>query len=130
MSIFSRIASAIFGAPEKTTPPVAGRVESAPAATKAVMKPVSKAITVAEVEGMIERIAAAQPGKYNWRESIVDLMKLLKLDNSLAARKELAKELGYTGPLDGSAEMNIWLHKQVMQQLAASGGQVPENLKT
>jgi hypothetical protein len=56
-------------------------------------------------------------------------MKLLKLDSSLSARKELAQGLGYTGTLDGSAEMNIWLHKQVMTKLAESGGQVPESLK-
>jgi hypothetical protein len=57
-------------------------------------------------------------------------MKLLKLDSSLAARKQLAKELGYTGTPDGSAEMNIWLHKQVMTKLAESGGKVPEGLRT
>ena len=66
--------------------------------------------------------------KYNWRESIVDLMKLLKLDSSFGARKELAKELGYTGDSNDSASMNIWLHKQVMQKLAANGGKVPADL--
>jgi Domain of unknown function (DUF3597) len=65
----------------------------------------------------------------NWQESIVDLMKLSKLDSSLGARKQLAKELGYTGALDGSAEMNVWLHRQVMVKLAESGGKVPEHLK-
>jgi len=61
--------------------------------------------------------------------SIVDLMKLLNLDSSLNARKQLAQELGYTGALDGSAEMNVWLHHQVMTKLAESGGKVPESLK-
>jgi len=89
----------------------------------------AKPISMAEVENMIAKIASGQKEKYNWKESIVDLMKLLKLDSSLGARKQLAQELGYTGALDGSAEMNIWLHKQVMQQLAASGGQVPEGLR-
>ena len=83
-----------------------------------------------EVEAMIEKIADAQHEDLNWKQSIVDLMKLLKLDSSLGARKQLAKELGYTGALDGSADMNIWLHKQVMTKLAESGGKVPESLKT
>jgi Domain of unknown function (DUF3597) len=83
-----------------------------------------------EVEAMIEKIADAQDEDLNWQQSIVDLMKLLKLDSSLGARKQLAKELGYTGSLDGSADMNIWLHKQVMTKLAESGGKVPESLKT
>ncbi|VXC79736.1 conserved hypothetical protein [Sphingomonas sp. 8AM] len=65
----------------------------------------------------------------NWRTSIVDLMKLLDLDSSLANRKELATELGYTGEKDGSAEMNIWLHKAVMRELEKSGGTVPAALK-
>jgi hypothetical protein len=64
----------------------------------------------------------------NWRTSIVDLMKLLGLDSSLDNRKELATELGYTGATDGSAEMNIWLHKAVMKELAKNGGKVPANL--
>jgi hypothetical protein len=66
---------------------------------------------------------------YNWKQSIVDLMKLLKLDSSLGARKQLAQELGYKGALDGSAEMNVWLHQQVMTKLAEGGGKVPDNLK-
>ena len=66
--------------------------------------------------------------KSNWRESIVDLMSLLGIDNSLADRRELAKELGYTGDMSDTAKMNIWLHKQVMKQLAANGGKVPANL--
>jgi len=65
----------------------------------------------------------------NWRTSIVDLMKLLDLDSSLANRKELATELGYSGAKDGSAEMNIWLHKAVMRELEKSGGTVPASLK-
>jgi len=83
----------------------------------------------ADVKAMIEKLAGAQDEDYNWAESIVDLMKLLKLDSSLTARKQLAQELGYTGALDGSAEMNIWLHKQVMLKLAEGGGKVPDSLK-
>jgi hypothetical protein len=81
-----------------------------------------KAMTETEVEGMIKKIADGQSEKLNWQQSIVDLMKLLKLDSSLTARKQLAQELGYKGSLDGSAEMNIWLHKEVMTKLAESGG--------
>jgi hypothetical protein len=69
-------------------------------------------------------------GKLDWKHSIVDLMKLLKLDSSLNARKELAKELGYTGKTDGSAEMNIWLHKQVVKKLEENGGQVPADMRS
>ena len=80
-------------------------------------------------EELIKKNASEQHEDLNWRQSIVDLMKLFKLDSSLNARKELAKELGYTGALDGSAEMNVWLHRQVMTKLAESGGKVPEHLK-
>jgi uncharacterized protein DUF3597 len=123
MSIFGSIVSAIFG-----TKPAATAAQSAgPAGTPATAgAPISRL----EVEAMIEKIDAAQDEDLNWQESIVDLMKLLKLDSSLGARKQLAKELGYTGALDGSAEMNIWLHKQVMTKLAESGGHVPASLKT
>jgi hypothetical protein len=86
-------------------------------------------MTKAEVEAMIAKLAAAQREEYNWKQSIVDLMKLLNLDSSLTARKQLAQELGYTGELTGSAEMNIWLHQQVMTKLAESGGKVPDSLK-
>ena len=86
-------------------------------------------MTKAEVEAMIAKLAHEQREKYDWRHSIVDLMKLLKLDSSLHARKELAKELGYTGKLDGSAKMNIWLHKEVLTKLAESGGVVSGSLK-
>ena len=80
--------------------------------------------------GILEKLAANQTEKLDWKVSIVDLMKLLKLDSSLGERKKLAQELGYAGALDGSAEMNTWLHKQVMTKVAESGGRVPENLKT
>jgi len=113
MSIFGSIYSAIFGSPASAAPAPSGgaaaatapaaasgaTTAAAPAATAA--KPMSRA----EVEAMIANIADDQDAKYNWKQSIVDLMKLLKLDSSLAARKELAQELGYTGALDGSAEM-------------------------
>ena len=86
-------------------------------------------MTKDEVNAMIAKVAAESDEDLNWKQSIVDLMKLLKLDSSLNARKQLAQELGYTGALNGSAEMNIWLHQQVMTKLAESGGKVPDSLK-
>ena len=83
----------------------------------------------AELEDLIKTTASQQREDLNWRESIVDLMKLFKLDSGLGARKELARELGYTGALDGSAEMNVWLHRQVMTKLAETGGKVPDHLR-
>ena len=135
MSIFSSIASAIFG--KGKTPGAPSLVPGASAATPAPQGTATaggtaatgKAMTQAEVEAMIKKIADGQSEKLNWQQSIVDLMKLLKLDSSFTARKQLAQELGYKGSLDGSAEMNIWLHKEVMTKLAESGGVVPESLK-
>jgi hypothetical protein len=89
-------------------------------------KPISKA----DVEAILAKLADEQDEDYDWKRSIVDLMKLLKLDSGLGARKQLAQELGYTGALDGSAEMNVWLHKQVMTKLAETSGKVPDSLKT
>jgi hypothetical protein len=82
-----------------------------------------------DVEAILAAKEASKGGKYNWRTSIADLMRLLDLDPSLDNRKELASELGYTGALDGSAEMNIWLHRQVMAKLGEHGGLVPAELK-
>ncbi|MGB9366423.1 MAG: DUF3597 domain-containing protein, partial [Xanthobacteraceae bacterium] len=109
--------------PAGSTAPAAGAATAATATAAAA--PISKA----DVEAIIAKIEADRGVKYNWRQSIVDLMKLLDLDSSLGARKELAQELGYKGALDGSAEMNVWLHKQVMEKLAEGGGKVPESLK-
>jgi hypothetical protein len=81
-----------------------------------------------DVGAVLTDLASKNSEKLDWKRSIVDLMKLLKLDSSLSARKELAKELGYTGDTNDSATMNIWLHKQVMQKLAANGGKVPADL--
>jgi hypothetical protein len=77
----------------------------------------------------MDGLAKQSSQQLNWRTSIVDLMKLINLDSSLTARKELAQELHYTGDMNDSASMNIWLHKQVMTKLAENGGKVPEDLK-
>jgi Rieske Fe-S protein len=130
MSIFGSIVSAIFGHSHSSPPGTTAAAGSSAAPTSpAAAGSAGKPMTKAEVEAMIEKLADAQDEEYNWEESIVDLMKLLKLDSSLTARKQLAQELGYTGALNGSAEMNIWLHQQVMTKLAESGGKVPESLK-
>ncbi|MCE3043796.1 DUF3597 domain-containing protein [Legionella sp. 16cNR16C] len=123
MSIFGSIVSAIFGTAKAATAVVTGGNTAAAPSTR-------KPMTRAEVEAMIQKVADTTGRKdYNWEQSIVDLMKLLNLDSSLSARKQLAQELGYTGALNGSAEMNVWLHEQVMIKLAESGGVVPDSLK-
>jgi HEAT repeat protein len=82
-----------------------------------------------DVEAVLSKLAAESKEKLDWRRSIFDLMKLLKSDSRFSARKELAKELGYSGDTNDSASMNIWLHKQVMVKLAANGGKVPADLQ-
>ena len=143
MSIFGSIVSAIFGskhaadvapAPGATAAPPSspGTTASAGATPTTGASPSSSTITPIsreDVEAILKKLHDEQREDFDWRKSIVDLMKLLKLDSGLAARKQLAQELGYSGTLDGSAEMNVWLHKQVMTKLAESGGQVPDSLK-
>jgi len=81
-----------------------------------------------DVEQVLNDMASKNSQKLNWRTSIVDLMKLVGMDSSLDARRELAKELNYTGDANDSAAMNVWLHKQVMQRISANGGKVPQDL--
>jgi hypothetical protein len=81
-----------------------------------------------DVESILEELAAKTPQKLNWRTSIVDLMKLVGMESSLAERRELAQELGYTGNTQDTATMNVWLHKQVLRKLAENGGTVPADL--
>lgn len=82
-----------------------------------------------DVEQILTNMAGQAGQQLNWRSSIVDLLKLLNLDSSLQSRKELAQELDYTGDTSDSASMNIWLHRQVMNKLAANGGKVPADLR-
>jgi Domain of unknown function (DUF3597) len=139
MSVFGNIVSAIFGSKHAASvtgssapSPSAGAAKAAAAAAggSAPSAGAAKPISKADVEVILAKLAEEQDEDYDWKRSIVDLMKLLKLDSGLGARKQLAQELGYTGALDGSAEMNVWLHKQVMVKLAETGGQVPDSLKT
>ena len=82
-----------------------------------------------DIEATLNKMAASNPEKLDWKHSIVDLMKLVGMDSSLSARKELADDLKYTGDKSDSATMNIWLHKEVMRKLAENGGKVPQDLK-
>jgi Domain of unknown function (DUF3597) len=159
MSIFGSIMSAIFGHSSSQAPaapaaatdaPAASATQSAPAATPAEA-PVDAAPAAAtdapatsaaqsapaaapagapvDVAAIMDNLASQTTQKLDWRNSIVDLMKLINLDSSLTARKELAQELNYTGDMNDSASMNIWLHKEVMTKLAENGGNVPDELK-
>jgi len=116
MGIFSSIMGAIFGSGSAQ----AQASPTAPAAPPA--EPV-------DVAAIVDKAAASKGEKLAWRTSIVDLMKALDLDSSLTARKALAKELNYTGDTNDSAKMNIWLHKQIMDKLAANGGKLPDDVK-
>ena len=121
MSIFGTIMNAIFGSKASATPAggaAAGGAAAAPAPAQTV-----------DVAPILDKAVAAKKEKLEWRTSIVDLMKALDIDSSFAARKELAKELGYTGDSNDSASMNIWLHKQVMAKFAANGGKLPPEIK-
>ena len=127
MSIFGKIMSAIFGHAAGATP-AGGSAASAGAAAGGAASSAAPAQTV-DVAPILDKAVAAHKEKLEWRTSIVDLMKALDIDSSLAARKELAKELGYTGDTNDSASMNVWLHKQVMAKLAANGGKLPPEIK-
>ena len=118
MSIFGTIMNAIFGSKASAAP--AGGAAAAPASAPA---------QTVDVAPILDKAVAAKKEKLDWKHSIVDLMKALDIDSSLSARKELAKELGYTGDTNDSASMNIWLHKQVMAKLAANGGKLPPEIK-
>jgi hypothetical protein len=133
MSIFGKIMGAIFGGAAKAQPGgTAGGGINAPGSAPGG-SPSSAGtgapMTNVDVGATLDNLARQKKEKLDWKHSIVDLMKLLDLDSSLSARKELAKELNYTGDTNDSATMNIWLHKQVMAKLAANGGKVPADLR-
>jgi len=150
MSVFGKIMSGIFGhaaatpasggaAPGATVPggaaastgSSAAPSSAAPSSTasSSAAPPSAAPARTVEVAPILDKAVAAHKEKLEWRTSIVDLMKALDIDSSLAARKELAKELGYTGDTNDSASMNVWLHKQVMAKLAANGGKLPPEIK-
>ncbi|AXF14680.1 DUF3597 domain-containing protein [Paraburkholderia caledonica] len=121
-------AAAATAAPGSATAPAGTPATPSTAAAGASQPPVTPMPTV-DVEAVLIKMQESSGETLNWRTSIVDLLKLLGLDSSLAARKELASELHYTGGTEDSASMNIWLHKQVMTKLAENGGKVPDDLK-
>ena len=129
MGFFSKILEKLgIGGDKAAAAPVptaAGGTTPAAAATAAAPKP----IAVVDVVAQLEQRAATNPQKLNWRTSIVDLLKLLDIDSSFGARKELATELGCPADLmEDSAKMNMWLHKTVLARIAANGGNVPKEL--
>lgn len=125
MSIFGAIKNAIFGH-KAAAPAQAPQAQAMPQmkAPHAAQPQQAAPQQNVDVDAVLASIAARKGQKLNYQSSIVDLMKLLDLDSSLANREQLATELGYTGAKDGSAEMNLWLHKRVMQELAKNGGKV------
>ncbi|WP_375272288.1 DUF3597 domain-containing protein [Sphingomonas sp.] len=149
MSIFGKIKDAIFGHNGPLGGQFGGKKDAAPAPAptggaahpapqqspqsapaQAPATPAPAPAQAVDVEQVLTNIASQKGNPdLNWRTSIVDLMKLLDLDSSLSNRKELAAELGYSGAKDGSAEMNIWLHKAVMRELEKNGGSVPASMK-
>ena len=132
MSILGNILGKIFNRDKPATP--AAPPQPAPTATP-VQAPITTAAAAApqpaqpvDVAGILDFMNDQRDQKLNWRTSIVDLMKLIGLESSLAERKELADELGYTGDKSDSASMNIWLHKQVIQKIVDNGGQLPTDM--
>lgn len=146
MGMFTNLMSKIFGhaaaAPASGGTPVASTVAPGttataaaptvppPAATVAATQPAppAAAAQVVDVAAILDGLAAKNPEKLDWKKSIVDLMKLVGMDSSLSARKELAADLHYSGDSNDSAAMNIWLHKEVLKKLAENGGKVPQEL--
>lgn len=133
MSFFSKILDKLGFNRSETQAATAPQTPSAPKPSAPQAAPASPAAptgtTVVDVNGKLEGLAASNPQKLNWKVSIVDLLKLLGLDSSFAARKELATELGCPADKMGdSAQMNMWLHKTVLQKLAQNGGNIPKEL--
>ena len=130
MSILGMIKDAVLGAAGSAQATVGAATQPGAMPQIGTEQPGQPQGQQVNVEQVVSQ-KAEQSGKsgLNWRSSIVDLMKVLDLDSSLDNRKELATELGYTGAKDGSAEMNIWLHRRVMEELARSGGVVPATMK-
>jgi hypothetical protein len=140
MGIFDTLKNAIFGGHAQGNPASAGSSTAPPPSagaapsSSAAQQPAAAGAAAApaapvDIEQVLTAMAAKKSEPLNWQTSIVDLMKLVGLDPSLANRKQLASELGYTGDTQDSAKMNIWLHQQVMEKLAADGGKVPDSLR-
>jgi Domain of unknown function (DUF3597) len=133
MGLFANLLSKIFShetaATSSPAPSPAGSAgAAAPSDSRTTQAP--GPVAVVDVTAILDGLAAKNSEKLDWRNSIVDLMKLVGMDSSLASRKELAKDLNYTGDFGDSASMNVWLHKQVITKIAENGGKVPAELLT
>ena len=132
MDFFSKILAKLGIGSDTAAAPAPVAAPAAPSAAPATALPASsppKPVALVDVVAQLEKSAAENPQKLNWRASIVDLLKLLEIDSSFGARKELATELGCPAELMGdSAKMNMWLHKTVLTRIAANGGNVPRDL--
>jgi Domain of unknown function (DUF3597) len=118
-----------------TTPPKAGGPVHGAPPTPQINVPgagshaaATATATEVDVAAILDKLASESKEKLDWKHSIVDMMKLVHMDSSLASRRELAKELNYSGDTNDSAAMNVWLHKEVIKKLAANGGRVPADL--
>ena len=142
MGLLSNLISKIFSHSSPATAAATGGTSAAPAAAPSIASaqpasasaaapppaaPAAPAKAV-DVAAILDGLAAKNPEKLDWKKSIVDLMKLVGMDSSFGARKQLAQELNYTGDPNDSASMNVWLHKQVLIKIAENGGKVPEEL--
>jgi hypothetical protein len=123
MGLFNDLMSKIFGTASSAAP---SQPSSAPAS--AGSGGASPAAQTVDVAAVLEGLAAKNPEKLDWKNSIVDLMKLVGMDSSFTARKQLAAELHYTGDPNDSASMNVWLHKEVLKKVSENGGKVPQEL--
>ena len=134
MGLFNNLMSKIFGHASSALATAPGaQTQSAIAPEQQTQAPAAPAPAVApppvvDVTAILNDLAKKNPEKLDWKRSIVDLMKLVGMDSSFAARKQLAAELHYSGDPNDSAAMNIWLHKEVMKKLAENGGKVPQEL--
>lgn len=126
MGLFNTLMSKIFGS--APNPPAASAGTAAAPGSPATAATPTAAAPAVDVGAVLDGLAAKNAEKLDWKRSIVDLMKLVGIDSSLSARKELAKELNYTGDTNDSAAMNVWLHQQVLKKLSENGGKVPAEL--
>jgi hypothetical protein len=132
MGLFNNLMSKIFGHASSAPAAAPGtQTQSAAAPEQQTQAPAAPATATApppvvDVNAILNDLAKKNPERLDWKRSIVDLMKLVGMDSSFAARKQLAAELHYTGDPNDSASMNIWLHKEVLRKLAENGGKVPQ----
>lgn len=128
MSIFGNLMAKILGQSARAQETKVNEAVAANAPAAATPSAAPAASEPVDVEAVLEGMAGQNKQTLDWRHSIVDLMKLVGIESDLTSRKSLAQELGYTGSMDDSASMNVWLHKQVMTKLAENGGKVPASL--